>query len=235
MNKEEYVLFNNVIQKLLQRYIYPMQHYELCNKVQVCCYLQYMYWDYIDNYVPKYSFCPKWSEEDFICFILRYTTYLQPYFKYEPIIEYKQWSHYVSTIPVFGTILLDKSRKYCLLLRVNFGHRVHYDFPKGKINIGESPIDCAIRETMEESGIDISSRISEHCYIEDTIRTKKVRLYIVEGISKKTKFKPLMKGECNGYEWVPIRKIKMGIKWRGICKRLLDYIDTFQNTKYNKF
>lgn len=221
MNKEQYVLFDTVLQTLLNQYIYPMQQYELYNKIQVCCYLQHMYWDYIDNYIVKYPFCPKWSEEDFICFILRYTTYLQPYFKYEPVIEYKEWSNYVSSIPVFGTILFDKSRKYCLLLRVNFGNRVRYDFPKGKINIGEFPVECAIRETKEEAGIDISSRIKEDLYIQDTIGGKCVRLYIIDGISKKTKFKPYCKGECDGYEWVAVTKIKMGPRWKGICKQIV--------------
>lgn len=213
-------MFDNILQTLLHQYIYPMHPHELCNTVQVCCYLQHMYWDYIDNYTNKYTFFPKWSEEDFICFILRYTTHLQPYFKYEPTIEYKQWSQYVSKIPVYGAVILDASKKNCLLLRVNIGKRMHYDFPKGKINIGESPIECAIRETMEETGINIENLIHEHQYIEDTIGGKLVRLYVVSGISKKTKCKPAFKGECEGYEWVNIHGIKMGMKWKGICKQI---------------
>jgi len=226
MNGEQYVIFHSTIQSLLRQYIYPMPHHDLINKVKVFCYLQQLYWDYLDYHIPKFTFLPKWSEEDFICFILRYTGILQPYFKHEPSIEYKEWSAYVETIPVYGSVIVDSSRKWCLLLKVKFDNSVYrYGFPKGKINVGETPIDCAIRETKEEIGLDISSSVYKDYYVEDTIHGKFTRLYIVEGVSKKTKFKSMYKGECDGYEWMPIRKIKMGIKWRGICKQIIQKIN----------
>jgi len=221
MNSEQYVIFQSTIQSLLRQYIYPMQHFDLLNKVKVFCYLQQLYWDYLDYYSPNYSFFPKWSEEDFICFILRYTGILQPYFKQEPMTEYKEWCSYVDKIPVYGSVIVDKSRRYCLLLKVKFGNEsIRYGFPKGKINVGENPIDCAIRETKEETGFDVSNYIKEAYYVEDIIHNKLTRLYIIEGVSKKTKFNALSRGECDGYEWVPIRHIKMGIKWKGICKQI---------------
>lgn len=41
-----------------------------------------------------------------------------------------------------------------------------YSFPKGKVNKGETGIDCAKREVWEEVGYDISKKISEKEYLE---------------------------------------------------------------------
>lgn len=40
-------------------------------------------------------------------------------------------------------------------VEVLVAHRPHYDdwdFPKGKLEVGESDVDCAVRETEEETG-----------------------------------------------------------------------------------
>lgn len=58
-----------------------------------------------------------------------------------------------------------------------------FDFPKGKIDQFENFLQCAIRETREEVGIDISPYIVEDQYIRiETIRDKIVNLYILNNI-----------------------------------------------------
>lgn len=39
------------------------------------------------------------------------------------------------------------------------------DFPKGKVNQNENPIQCAIREIIEEIDLDVSLKIKSDQYI----------------------------------------------------------------------
>ena len=61
----------------------------------------------------------------------------------------------MSTLPVFSWILL-RHGSYFLLLKRSKNNRnwpLHWTIPWGKIEDGETIIDCAIRETLEEVGV----------------------------------------------------------------------------------
>lgn len=51
-----------------------------------------------------------------------------------------------------GIVIVRKEQNKLFLLMMRAYH--YWDFPKGKIEIGERVIDAAIRETKEEAGID---------------------------------------------------------------------------------
>lgn len=97
-----------------------------------------------------------------------------------------------------------------------------WGFPKGKVNEDEAPHDCAVREVslmffiflalramycdfffnfilhtqvLEETGFDIKNRICKDKYIEQKITDQLVRLYIIPGVSKDTKFNPKTRKE----------------------------------------
>lgn len=96
-----------------------------------------------------------------------------------------------------------------------------WGFPKGKVNEDEAPHDCAVREVshtsldsnmcisvlrsqsnfmivaqvLEETGFDIKNRICKDMYIEQKITDQLVRLYIIPGVSKDTKFNPKTRKE----------------------------------------
>eukprot|EP00064_Thunnus_orientalis_P018288 superscaffoldBa00004166_g18384 len=82
-----------------------------------------------------------------------------------------------------------------------------WGFPKGKVNEDEAPHDCAVREVMEETGFDIKNRICKDMYIEQKITDQLVRLYIIPGVSKDTKFNPKTRKEIRNIEWFPIEKL----------------------------
>lgn len=58
----------------------------------------------------------------------------------------------------------------------------HWDFPKGGIEPNESAIDCAIRETLEETGLDLSEfkqemvDLGQHPYI----RNKELHMFYIK-------------------------------------------------------
>ncbi len=81
-------------------------------------------------------------------------------------------------------------------------HRATYDLPKGTRDPGESMVDCAIRETFEETGINISP--SE--FIAGPHRTSFLHMWIAEiGIHEKiiiSKNPESGKYEHDGYDWL---------------------------------
>jgi mRNA-decapping enzyme subunit 2 len=71
-----------------------------------------------------------------------------------------------------------------------------WGFPKGKINKGESFVDCAVREVLEETSFDASNMINEKDVIEITARKQTKRLYIIPHVSEEfTKFAPRTRKE----------------------------------------
>jgi mRNA-decapping enzyme subunit 2 len=60
-------------------------------------------------------------------------------------------------VPVYGAILVNERKTKALCI----SFRGKLSFPKGKIDELETGVTCAIRECWEETGIDISDKISE--------------------------------------------------------------------------
>lgn len=88
--------------------------------------------------------------------------------------------------------------------------RIMYSFPKGKMNEGESFMETAARETLEETGVDVSPYITDK-YMFTYPRPKKsdVVMFHVKDVpmdlSKKLKSpSPL---EISIVEWIPIEKL----------------------------
>ena len=57
----------------------------------------------------------------------------------------KEWRQFKSQVPTYGCIILDTSCKFCLLVH-GFSSSNSWSFPKGKVNEGETPQQCALRE-----------------------------------------------------------------------------------------
>jgi mRNA-decapping enzyme subunit 2 len=129
----------------------------------------------------KFDLLPDWSTKDLI----------------------EVYESYKSHIPVRGAIILNP-RMDKVLLVTNFNGRA-YSFPKGKINEGEADEDCAIREVLEEVGLDISEMISREDYLE--IEDGHMRLYIVSGASEDFEYLTRTKGEIGKIEWVKLDDI----------------------------
>jgi len=81
-------------------------------------------------------------------------------------------------------------------------HRATYDLPKGTRDPGESMIDCAIRETFEETGINISP---SECFA-GPMKTSFLHMWIAEiDINEKiiiSKNPESGKYEHEGYDWL---------------------------------
>ena len=74
-----------------------------------------------------------------------------------------------------GTILINKN-KIGLIYRDNYDD---YSFPKGHLEDNESLVECAIRETNEETKREVTLLLEEPIYIEDytSSRNEECRCY----------------------------------------------------------
>ena len=86
-----------------------------------------------------------------------------------------------------------------------------WGFPKGKINKDEPEMECAVREVLEEVGVDFTGLTSEEDSIvinrvvdRDTGLKQRSRLFIVPGISEQTHFATQTRKEISKIAWHPI-------------------------------
>ncbi|XP_064459346.1 m7GpppN-mRNA hydrolase-like [Ornithodoros turicata] len=106
-------------------------------------------------------------------------------------------------VPTHGAILLDDTLEYVLLVQ-GYWARASWGFPKGKVNEGEEPHACAVREVLEETGYDISSMLRREDFIELKVLDQLVRLYLIVGVPRDTKFQARTRREIKSIEWFAI-------------------------------
>lgn len=136
---------------------------------------------------------------------------------------------YKHAIPVCGAIILNETLTkvtvmfkmlaysqniQCLLVK-GWYSRSSWGFPKGKIGKDEDPSDCAVREVFEETGFDISSRLSSNNFIDahsttgnnSTTSQQSTRLFIIPGVPESTVFNPQTRKEISKIQWHPIEDL----------------------------
>ncbi len=55
----------------------------------------------------------------------------------------------------YGIIALQKSSTFWNILLIQHTSSLHWAFPKGRPEVGEAPLDTAIRELKEETGLNV--------------------------------------------------------------------------------
>jgi hypothetical protein len=78
-----------------------------------------------------------------------------------------------------GAILLSPDMSKVLLVR-GYKRDAGWGFPRGKLSKGESDAECAVREVLEETGLDIGASLREGDFIDAQLRDQDTRLFIVQ-------------------------------------------------------
>ena len=97
------------------------------------------------------------------------------------------WLNYKSRIPSYGCIIFNKTLDkvlFCLYHNPRDKIPRKLDFPKGKVDEDETPIDCALREVQEETHLELNrEQINEQQFVKvETRINRMVTLYFVEGV-----------------------------------------------------
>lgn len=109
---------------------------------------------------------------------------------------------YKSEIPVCGCILLNPELTK-IALACDWGGK-SWMFPRGKIDEGESSFECALRETLEETGFDARSYCNEDDILVSIINGKINRLFVASAVPENTNFVPQTRKEVSKVEFFKI-------------------------------
>ncbi|XP_071321931.1 m7GpppN-mRNA hydrolase isoform X2 [Trachinotus anak] len=196
---------SGVLDDLCSRFILHIPSEERDNAIRVCFQIELAHWFYLDFCMQNTPGAPHCGIRDFAKAVFHHCPFLLPHGEdVQKVLE--QWKEYKMGVPTYGAIILDESLESVLLVQ-GYLAKSGWGFPKGKVNEDEAPHDCAVREVLEETGFDIKNRICKDMYIEQKITDQLVRLYIIPGVSKDTKFNPKTRKEIRNIEWFPVEKL----------------------------
>lgn len=194
-----------LLDDLCSRFILHIPSEERDNAIRVCFQIELAHWFYLDFCMQNTPGAPHCGIRDFAKAVFQHCPFLLPHGEnVQKVLE--QWKEYKMGVPTYGAIILDEKLESALLVQ-GYLAKSGWGFPKGKVNEDEAPHDCAVREVLEETGFDIKNRISKERYIEQKITDQLVRLYIIPGVSRDTKFNPKTRKEIRNIEWFPIDKL----------------------------
>ena len=128
-----------------------------------------------------------------------------------------------------GTICFDDGK--VLMVKHNAGHSA---FPKGHVEEGETEFETAIRETKEETGIDVEIISDERFVIsyspkEDII--KDVVYFIAKPLNREMKRQV---EEIAALEWIPIEEVESHITFDNDKNIFREVYKTYKEKILNK-
>lgn len=192
--------------------------------------IQQAHWFYEDFYVDDLDHIPHMRFRQFIAAMFEHGTLLERYSsRREEFLEL--FKEYAARIPSCGAIILNKAMTKILMVQP-FGGK-SWSFPKGKVNEGETDIDCASREVMEETGVDISSYTTTKDFVAYYNGGQLIKLFIARGIPESVHAAPIARKEIKAVTWHDVSGIptRSGIKgaskyWSAVTvmKQLLRWI-----------
>lgn len=157
------------------------------------------HWDYLDNYSSVSTFYPKMNIFSFMEDLFKYKGMTNEISRIRDYV--RRYDKYKKTIPTAGVVLTHKDQ--VLLVRVH-GSPL-YCLPKGKYDACDGDLqETAIRETMEETGVDVRDVITTAQYI-TVLRT---RFYLIKSDELIKSFSGYNKNEIKDIRWVKFSYIQ---------------------------
>ncbi|XP_060850912.1 m7GpppN-mRNA hydrolase [Rhopalosiphum padi] len=197
-------LTKEILDDLSCRFIINVPEVERQNLIRICFQIELAHWFYIDFYCDEHNLKP-YGINQFAQHMFRHIPFLRS--RESQVLDVlKEWREYKRSVPTYGAILLNEDMTQVLLVQ-SYWTKTSWGFPKGKVNQDEDPLNCAVREVYEEIGYDIGSVINKDDYIETVLNDQINRLYIVPGVSMKTKFSPQTRNEIGSIEWFALDKL----------------------------
>lgn len=181
------------------RFLYNLPEEELNSPERLFFQIEQAYWYYEDFKADRYTNLPHFGT---------LKTFAQKIFAHCEILQIKNnsfqelfadYASYKSKIPVCGCIMLNPSMTKVVLVCDWNGKS--WMFPRGKINQNETELQCAIRETQEETGFNASQYCNENDFIISFQDQKKVQLFIASNVPEDTVFECQTRKEISKIEF----------------------------------
>lgn len=187
-----------VMDELQSRFLVNLPASELASSERLFFQIEQCYWFYEDFYADHIAHLHHLKLNDFAKQMFTHCPLLQP-LAHQCENMFEDFKVYQSQVPVVGCILLNKQRTKLILVRNWKG--TSWSFPRGKVNQGESDIECARREVMEECGYDVGDTLSEKLYIEFVQNQQRMRMYLAKNVPEEYHFAPQTRKEISLIQW----------------------------------
>ncbi|XP_018495016.1 m7GpppN-mRNA hydrolase [Galendromus occidentalis] len=188
-----------ILDDLGSRFLIHLPPEEKKDPTRLCFQVELAYWFYLDYYAGEGSLLPSLSMSQFTFELFSHIPGMAKFAKRtDEIIA--TWKQFKFAVPTFGCIMIDDAYEKVLLVQ-GYWSKSTWGFPKGKINEGEEPHHCAMREVQEETGFDCSHLLKKNVYLDRRVGDHDQRLYIVPGVSRETIFLPRTKKEIRSIRW----------------------------------
>ena len=122
-----------------------------------------------------------------------------------------QYNKYLREIKVCGAVLLNPAMD-SVVLASPYNSKKSYNFPKGKIDQGETEIECACREVWEEIGYSIPH---EDIKPRPLDTAGKITLFIVKNVPDDYAFETQTVKEIGDIKWFKIDEVLAASKKSG--------------------
>ncbi|KAI2471438.1 hypothetical protein F4781DRAFT_111535 [Annulohypoxylon bovei var. microspora] len=204
---------------LCVRFIINLPKADLESVARICFQIEEAQWFYEDFIRLLDPTLPSMSLRNFTLKMFEYCPLLASFSAEEHIRAFEEFMQYKTRVPVRGAIMLNDDMDAAVLVR-GFKKGATWSFPRGKINMDEDDLDCAVREVYEETGYDLrdADLVDENAptqYFEVTMQNQQIRLYVFRGIPENTVFGTRTRKEIGAIKWYKVDELPTYRKKRG--------------------
>lgn len=207
---ETYPKLGEALQACNLRFIINLPEESLRSAPRICFELQEAHWFYLDYlYENSRKQLPKLNMVTFFNLMLDTCDLLKAI--YATPKQQRQlmddWREYNKKVPSKGVILLNDQLTKCLMVQPWKGEK--WTFPRGKINEGETEVECAKREAWEETGINVDGRVDPTAFVEADVHGtgNAVRMFMIPDIAETIPCRPNVRKEISKIGWVRLDRL----------------------------
>lgn len=180
-------------------------HEDLSTVERICFQIEEAQWYYEDFIRPLDPSLPSMSLRNFCERIFAHCPMLSSYAHGSHLQAFEAFLDYKSRVPVRGAIMLNSAMDSVVLVK-GWKKSANWSFPRGKINMDEDDLDCAIREVYEETGLNLEEaglvpEDRQVKFIEVNMREQQLKLYVFKDVPMNTYFEPRTRKEISKIEW----------------------------------
>jgi len=187
-----------VMDELQSRFLVNLPASEFATAERLFFQIEQCYWFYEDFYADHYKHLNHLKLHEFAKAMFSHCPLLQPVM-HQCESMFEDFKVYQSQVPVVGCILLNADRNKLILVRNWKG--TSWSLPRGKVNQGESDIEGARREVLEECGYDVGNTLKEKLFIEFTQNQQRMRMFIAKDVPEDFPFAPRTRKEISLIQW----------------------------------
>ena len=197
------VKLEEALEDLSARFLLNLPNSEFESFERLFFTIESAFWFYDDYLRDEDPSLPRLQFKSFAKLLFGYSPILRPYSKdVERLV--KDFRSYKQEVPTCGAAMLNSTMDQVVLVK-GWGNNARWGFPKGKIGRGETELQAAIREVLEETGYDVTEHIRGNDYIDSMTGGRRNRIFIAQDVPKDTYFETKTRKEISKIEWVSLK------------------------------